>query len=122
MMNVVRRSIASSRSCRRKTECGQGEDTDVESKPGEDERQKSDEALGAGIIQNDFWLQNKIFTAQVEADALASEATAGAASATIAPSPRTAINRTAMMTVWAMSATTVRAATSTLDPDRVPAP
>ena len=36
----------------------------MESKPGEDERQKSDEALGAGIIQNDFWLQNKIFTAQ----------------------------------------------------------
>jgi hypothetical protein len=36
----------------------------MESRPGDDERQKSDEALGAGVIRNDFWLQNKIFTAQ----------------------------------------------------------
>lgn len=36
----------------------------MESKPGDDERQRQDEALGAGIIRNDYWLQNKIFSAQ----------------------------------------------------------
>src|SRR5262245_12181251 len=36
----------------------------MESKPGDDEQQKRDVALGAGIIRNDYWLQNKIFTAQ----------------------------------------------------------
>ena len=36
----------------------------VNSRPGDDERQKSDDALGAGIMKNDYWLQNKIFTAE----------------------------------------------------------
>ncbi len=36
----------------------------MESTPGDDERQRSDAALGAGVIENDHWLQNKIFTAQ----------------------------------------------------------
>jgi hypothetical protein len=37
---------------------------EIESKPGDDARQRSEEALGAGLIRNDYWLQNKIFTAQ----------------------------------------------------------
>jgi len=36
----------------------------MESRPGDDERQRQDAALGADLIRNDYWLQNKIFTAQ----------------------------------------------------------
>jgi hypothetical protein len=51
----------------------------MESKPGDDEWQRSDAALGAGIIRNDYWLQNKIFTAQQWARGSAEELLDGSA-------------------------------------------